>query len=615
MNCQDFALVLDDQGFDALDAESRSTALAHLESCGDCRRDRELQARLVARSVPPMPKNLVADCRALVASHPQADRGQRARSRFILIGTLVVVAAAAAMLVAYLWPEAGREELAIGSTDAATVPVRASAAPVVAAGADLQAVESPQPDAPSFLVFVRPLADPDAPSAIPRDDPLFGISEQVRALERDPVRRNAMTSFRAAIISELTLIPGLGLVDSESQLTAAPRPMPAYRLDVGGLTMTSPTGQFIAPDPRFVSVSVTAWRVQRDGKVARAPGLFNGRIDLEGGCRPDPATGAVICEDAHGTAAHLVRQMRERLFPPDPSITRQRQGRLLSGALEPSKRFNALQELLGIQQGGAPQAAALSDPETVRGLLDLAATSEPALRARIWRATRGTASPDLLEALQASATSDVDEPRIEAVATLAADFAGDPRARATLQSVADTDGRALVRALAQRGLSGEASWRSYMNTSLLDAERPAWERVEALAYQFDMPTHLQPQGTGQTYPFYGTLDDAGVDALARLLPEASSQRPAREGSLVRVANAMASRYRGNPAVTDTLLHFLKQGRSTNTRMIAVQTLGAMQRNDERVRAALRDALRSDPDQEVRDWVREVMGEEFAAERP
>lgn len=618
MNCQDLALILDDQGFDALDAGARSMAMAHLESCADCRRDRELHARLVARRVPPLPADLVADCRALVASSPQAGRGQRARSRFILIGTVAVVAAAAAMLVAYLWPEGGETDLAVESADASPKPVRTNSAPVAAADADRPGAESPQPDGPSFLVFVAPLADPDGPSAMSRDNPAFEVYEQVRAVNREPVRRNAMTSFRAAIINELNQVPGLGLVDSESRLIAATttRIVPAYRLDVGGLTQLSPTGQPVVPDQRFVSVSINAWHVRPDGKAARAPGFFQGRIDLAGGCRTDPATGAVACEDAHSTAANLVRKMREQLFPPDPSIIRQRQARLLDGALDSSKRFIALQELLGIQSGGAPQAAAFRDPETVRGLLDLAATGEPALRARIWRAIRGTSDPDLLEALQASATSDADEPRIEAVATLAADFANDPRAQATLKSVADTDGRALVRALAQRGLTGEASWRSYLNASLQDAERPAWERVDAVAYQFGLPEHQQPKVEGQTFmTFHGMLDDAGVDVLAKLLPEVSEQRPSSEGTMVRIANAMAAGYRGNPAVTDALVYFLKHGRSTNARMTAVQMLGSQQRNDERVRSALRDALRSDPDQKVRDWVRQIMGEEFAADQP
>jgi hypothetical protein len=148
-----------------------------------------------------------------------------------------------------------------------------------------------------------------------------------------------------------------------------------------------------------------------------------------------------------------------------------------------------------------------------------------------------------------------------------------------------------------------------------DTERPAAERVEAFTYQFNLPTHQQPQGTGQTYPAFSMLDEAGVDVLARLLPQASNEQPASEGRMVRIANAMAPRYRSNAAVTDALLHYLRNGKSTNTRMVAAQVLGFTRRDDERVRTAMRESLRSDPDPEVRDLVREMMGEGVAASSP
>lgn len=420
-----------------------------------------------------------------------------------------------------------------------------------------------------------------------------------------------MASFRAALIGELLLVPGLGLVDAEAELGKATPSMPGYSIKVSGSYQLSASGQFVDPGSRYVAVSVGAARQLPDGKLTSPPQLFSANIDLQGECR-SAANGAVTCADAHSQAVTVVRQMRERLFPPDPSITRERQARLLNGSLEPAQRFSALEELLGTQRGGAPQVAALRDPVTLRGLLDLAAAGDPALRARIWRTLRGVAEPDLLQPLQASALGDADEPRLEAVATLAADFAQDPRARVTLESVAGTDTRALVRALAQRGLSGEAAWRAYVNSSLLDTDLTASERVEGFAYQYNLPSRFQPQGTGQHYAAFSLLDEAAADVLLQLVVQASDEQPASEGRMVRLANAMAARDVKNAAATEALLHYLRHGKSTNTRMIAVQTLGGRNRNDQQVREALREALRSDPSPEVRDWIKQVMGEEFAA---
>jgi hypothetical protein len=49
-------------------------------------------------------------------------------------------------------------------------------------------------------------------------------------------------------------------------------------------------------------------------------------------------------------------------------------------------------------------------------------------------------------------------------------------------------------------------------------------------------------------------------------------------------------------------------------MIAVQALGFTRRDEARVHSAMREVLRNDPAAQVRDLVREMMGEEFATEK-
>jgi hypothetical protein len=542
-------------------------------------------------------------------AEPQPGAGRRTRSRVIVVGALAAVAAAAMMLFGYFGSTSDASGEVARLPESAVEPVRSLPLVGPDATSDLQREALLEPADPAFLVYVQPLPDP---LEIPPDHP---FREQALEVNADPVRMNTIASFRAALVNELGTIPGLRLVDAESQMSAAAaRSVPRFRLSAAGLVFTSPAGEIIPTGGRYVDVRVGAARVHSDGKATMVPAGFSARIDLRGGCKGAPAT--AICADVPGAAAQVVRQLREKLFPPDPAITRQRQSRLLDGALEPAQRFKALEELIDpLDWTGGTAQAALADPVTVRGLLDLAASGGSTLRARIWRSVRGVAHPDLLAPLQASAINDADEPRLEAVATLAADFADDPRARVTLESVAATDARALVRALATRGLSGEESWRAYINTSLHDTSRPAAERVEAFVYQHNLPTHEQPRETGQTYPAFSMLDEAGIDVLARLLTKASEERPATEGRMVRVANAIAPTYRSNAAVTDALLHYLRHGSSTNTRRIAIESLGHWRRDEQRVRDALQETLRNDPDPGVRDWVRQVMGEDFAATRP
>jgi hypothetical protein len=50
-------------------------------------------------------------------------------------------------------------------------------------------------------------------------------------------------------------------------------------------------------------------------------------------------------------------------------------------------------------------------------------------------------------------------------------------------------------------------------------------------------------------------------------------------------------------------------------MNEVEKLGFRLRNDERVRAALKESLSSDPDPNVRERIRQVMGGAFASATP
>src|SRR5687768_5003267 len=107
MNCDDLELLLEGGVSARLSGEAGIAARAHLAICPECARDWNLQDRLAARRVPPMPANLVESCRALASEAAQNSHGRRGRGRFIVVG-LIALTAAAAMLVVYL--DAGRHD-------------------------------------------------------------------------------------------------------------------------------------------------------------------------------------------------------------------------------------------------------------------------------------------------------------------------------------------------------------------------------------------------------------------------------------------------------------------------------------------------------------------------
>jgi hypothetical protein len=230
-----------------------------------------------------------------------------------------------------------------------------------------------------------------------------------------------------------------------------------------------------------------------------------------------------------------VDRMRKSFFPPDPAMRLQLQATLLDAKLRPDERLRALSDLAMRFTETPGTANALKDPAVVRGAIDLAtSTSDPAQRAQIWRTMRGVRNPDLIQPLLAAAGQDVDaNARQEAVVTLAADFVEEASVHTALEAIAREDTRPLVRALAQRGLSGEAFWKEYVSGSLMDEGRSDADRVEAFMYhvivrgrQAGSTANATPQETREV------LDDEAIRVLAVVLPRNLASRPRDMGQKV-----------------------------------------------------------------------------------
>lgn len=594
MNCRDITDILDNRDIGGLQVAEREAVEAHLAACPECARDWALQQGFTALPDLAVPAGFAARCRAKVAGASQW-RGPASRRR-LRLGALAAAAMAAVAALLLLWPEMSPEVQEPGERTAASGrPLPAGHRPGAAGETvGLQAGILPSEfPAPSFTlrILLPGEVDKTAAAALPT------FRERQNLVLADPASRRSLETFHAALLDELQTVPGLVLLGADAEVSKDPAAK-NYQLRIGLLFMSDPDGTINAPDGRNLDLMLTASQRLSDSSLAQR---MQEAVRI---IHQPPCTGGGRCGDAAGIAADLVRTLREKVFPRDPSVTRLLQAKLQDASQSPDQRFDALLDLFKLQ-AQTSDSSLLRDPAAVRAALDLAAIADPALRAKIWVALRGVAHPDLIQPLLNSALQDGDEVRLEAAVTLA-DFVGDPRGRAALEMVARDDPRPLVRAVAARGLSGEEGWNRYVAASLQDTSRPSVERIEALSYHV-YPPNLAP---GVVDYKQGSLqvvldDDATLRALTEVLP-AVDVLPGYGGSPGLMISNVGYIYNKHPAVTDMLLHYLERGNSRN-RAIAGEVLARTHGNDVRVREALKKALETDPDPKVRDWIRQVMG--------
>lgn len=603
MNCRDVTEILDNQKAD-LDPAQRREAEAHVATCAECASGWHLQAGLSDLPDMALPANFSSHCRLLVAATPPSVPARRAINRRVLVGALTALAAAAALLL--ILPRQSAVTLRTARTPPAAVgDATAEAAPAIPEAAPAQLAEQPPPTAieasttSHFLVRVmRPGSE--ANNGSPTSTLPAALTEQMRAIQNEPSRKQAIDSLRDALIEELRTVPGLMLVESDLTMLE-PSSSRKYQLRVGGVTGVDPNGKPMQGSSRFVSVMLDAEQIRSNGKSVRRL-MHSASVDLQAPCTGAAPVADTPCQDPRGTAAAMVRKLREEVFPPAPPAIRALQAKLQDVSLDAAQRSKLLFDLLKIQDN-TDDLSMLRHPGVVRAVIDLAAGAGPTLRARIWRAMRGIGSRDLIQPLTDSLVNDPPEVRLAALETLS-DFRDDARVRSTLESVALGDSQPLVRAVAERGLSGEGPWKQYVVASLKDSSRPAAERTEALTY------YLYPPGPGERAPSHPDyrqlmeelLDDDAATALAQALPTAGSLN----GSANNLLGNFAPRHRQNAAVTEMLLTIVESDTRPVMRSVAGEVLARMHANEPRVRAVLNKVIQSDPDQSVRKYIQERM---------
>jgi hypothetical protein len=102
MNCQDIARIIDTQRFSSLTANEKQAAEQHARCCCECAPRWAAHAQLAEQPIPPMPADFAMRCRTLAAAAPVRVTASARGRRLALVGSFVIVAAAAGMLTYFI---------------------------------------------------------------------------------------------------------------------------------------------------------------------------------------------------------------------------------------------------------------------------------------------------------------------------------------------------------------------------------------------------------------------------------------------------------------------------------------------------------------------------------
>jgi len=609
MNCQEVIGILDNQRVDQLDCAQRRQAEAHVAACADCARAWHAQSSLATLPDMAVPADFAAHCRVAVAARSGAANGGRAR-RVLLWGSFTAVAAAAAALVLSSGPT-----VRTVARQAAQVPRSEAGPPAVGATPAVQpsgtaGVAQPAQPAPAVAKAAAPrfTVQVVVPEPLPADpaSPFQVEQKEMYAIATDPAAQEALQSLRAGLVAELARIPGLAVLDKDPvQIAPTSR---HYRVRLAPDVMIGLDGRPTRLEHGY-AIGIDVKEVQSGGATInhRLPIMGFG-VDPQATCASPDAAGEMPC-DAQTTAIFLARYLRQHVFPADASVTQPLQAKFRDSSQAPEDRFKAFVELFKLQAKNGGKGL-LGDPGVVHATVELSQLTDAEHRAQLWRAMRGVGDAALVEPLLASMQQDPESARIAAAETLAADFGSDPRARSALETTAISDPDPLVRAVAQRGLTGDEGWNHYVLSSLKDSSRPDSGRVAALMYELYPP--LTIEGVSDPSPsnywqILKGLDDAAVRSLAEIFPRAEMFRHWPSNNLLGNFVAVHDK---DPVVTDLLLTVLKQDSHDLNRAVAAQELAEAHASEPRVREALLNALSNDPSASVRDDLGKLLQKDY-----
>lgn len=578
MNCQDIADMLDDCDTRKLDAPLQRKVAAHLTTCAACAMDWDVSMRLQQLSDLPMRASFAAACRAAVGDSVRPGSVRRVANRYLVGAALFAVAAAAAML-AIRWDRSAADQFAGPSAGTA----QASSGDGVEVLADPVAA----PATPASLATPATARSSDAGGATASSSTTWRIGVLPLANEgNDAAGQAAIEGFYDAILDGLRKRRDVQLSRIASREAAEGQV--DFLIEVTGYTTE-----------KGLRGMLRATRLGADPLTLPITGQFHAS------CATPVAAQTPQCLDGTVLASSMLDMLRSGLLPAAKAERDLLVARVGDAAATPDQRLTALRELAfprATAPGPMPQRmerpADLADPVLLQGAIDLAAVGSPAQRAEVWRTLRDVGAPALIDPLIQSARLDVDAAvRMEAVATLGTRFSSDPRVRSELDIVATQDSRPLVRALAQRALSGEPAWRRYITAALKDESLPAAERLEPLFHHLNEGS----EGLGEMF------DEAAIRGFAAALAGARGTPLATRISTVVFSRAGEVE---SPAMTDLLLAAFSADDGSNRVMYLHQLV--RRPRDARIDTLLREVAVSDPDLQVRQIATRALAQQPAS---
>jgi hypothetical protein len=524
-----------------------------------------------------MPAGLEARCRAAVATTSGRGGNKGKINRYILFGTVLAVAAAAAMLAVHL---ANLDRHPSEPADPViTVPQSVDPGSEVSSpdtGDAAVEEEGGQENANEAQVSQR-------------------FSAMVMPLDLDsmhPAVRDGTENYHAALIDQLRAVPGLTFIEAEPVENAAGA-KPDFRITVTSEDLT-PEGSTSSSRNWLVGLKASRWR-ERAGIESTT---FS--TEMIRPCAPDVPT-AVCAASVRNNAARLassgIEFLRLSVFPPDPLLTRKLQAQLGNQKLPFSARIEALGKL--IQR---PRTVPELDATDIRNAVDLFAIApDSRARAQLWRTLSGARHPDLMQPLFNVLGKEADEGvSLEAMMTLVANYGDNTAAITGFEVLARSDRQPLVGQLAQRTLYGEAGWRRYVLDTLQDQRLSASERIK--------PLLLMQRLTASTSMLAFLDNEEVLSQLALLLPGMRSKAPdlgqlastdAFESSPDRANLLRMLEWVGHPAAVGILLDTLRRSPDQSIRTMIASELGTLRGAEIRVREELEMIAASDPDLKVR----------------
>jgi hypothetical protein len=499
MNCHDISLLLDTRDIRRLTTTERQSVETHLQDCAECAHDWRTQQRVLGGQVPAMASDLPA--RIWSSLEPSAStKLTRLRARgTLLLGSLLLIGAAAAMFGWLLLRDVEPEPASIAMP--AAIQIDDGKAAATAPEVSVSNVEPSLPESTSNQV----LQDP----ATPRNPPRHKVIVLPPTYENPDAA--AMEYFNAsygAFLGELRSKADLQIVEVTAQ------ELEAAEADLPPSPLAGPNSQpsALAANP-FREEDMPLLLAQLEKRENAIRHHFNGEYTLRikfvaypgrpntreivasyfgpsGSASMSSITGPQLPGNSGSSSSgsptsrardigiSKAREVYARLLPDSGSS---QYLSVLKNPLESeSMRLNALNAYL---QGKATSAEKTS-PELTDDIaevaVELSQSSNPQSRRQIWTLLGRTATPAALRALAHGLRTEPDTQARRNIALSLFDHASDPDVRAEFELAATADTSAEVRLIAKVALLPDSGRLSYITATLKDRSLTHQARMEPL---------------------------------------------------------------------------------------------------------------------------------------